>query len=178
MTTEYLVWREMEHVLAALTPANRLVCRVCVATGLRVGDVVALRTAQLRPQFWITEQKTGKRRRVNLTKQLLGELRDQAGDVWVCPGARDPERQHRSRQAVWRDVKRAAKAFRLPQNVGVHSLRKVYAVDQLRRSRGNVAKVQRALNHSDAATTMVYAMAYQLYEAKYGGKQNRGAASK
>ena len=78
---------------------------------------------------------------------------------------------------VWRDVKRAAKAFRLPQNVGVHSLRKVYAVDQLRRSRGNVAKVQRALNHSEAATTMVYAMAYQLYEAKYG-KQHRGAASK
>lgn len=178
MTTEYLVWREMEHVLAALTPANRLVCRVCVATGLRVGDVVALRTAQLRPQFWITEQKTGKRRRVNLTKQLLAELRDQAGDVWVFPGARDPERSHRTRQAVWRDVKRAAKAFRLPQNVGVHSLRKVYAVEQLRKTKGNVARVQRALNHSDAATTMVYAMAYQLYEAKYGGKQNRGAASK
>ena len=178
MTTEYLVWREMEHVLAALTPANRLVCRVCVATGLRVGDVVALRAAQLAPQFWITEQKTGKRRRVNLTKQLLAELQDQAGDVWVFPGARDPERQHRSRQAVWRDVKRAAKAFRLPQNVGVHSLRKVFAVEQLRKTKGNVARVQRALNHSDAATTMVYAMAYQLYEAKYGGKQNRGAASK
>ena len=56
MTTEYLVWREMEHVLAALTPANRLVCRVCVATGLRVGDVVALRTAQLLPQFCSTLQ--------------------------------------------------------------------------------------------------------------------------
>ena len=122
-------------MLAALTPANRLVCRVCVATGLRVGDVVALRTDQLKAQFWITEQKTGKRRRVNLTKQLLGELLDQAGDVWVFPGSR------------------------------------------LRRSRGNVAKVQRALNHSDAATTMVYAMAYQLYEAKYG-QQHRGAASK
>ena len=76
MTTEFLVWREMEHVLAALTPANRLVCRVCVATGLRVGDVVALRTAQLRPQFWITEQKTGKRRRVQLTQQFLREVLD------------------------------------------------------------------------------------------------------
>lgn len=167
----------MEHVLAALTPANRLVCRVCVATGLRVGDVVQLRTDQLRPQFWITESKTGKRRRVNLSKELLGELRDQAGDVWVFPGGRDPERSHRTRQAVWRDVKRAARAFRLPQNVGVHSLRKVFAVEQLRKTKGNVARVQRALNHSDVATTMVYAMAYQLYEAKYG-KRNRGAALK
>lgn len=164
----------MEHVLAALTPANRLVCRVCVATGLRVGDVVSLRTEQLARQFWITEQKTRKRRRVNLTDELLGQLRAQAGRDWVFPGARD-QRQHRTRQAVWRDVKRAAKAFRLPQNVGVHSLRKVYAVQQLNRSRGNVAKVQRALNHSDAATTMVYAMSWQLYEAKYG-KGNRGAA--
>lgn len=170
MTTEYLVWREMEHVLAALTPANRMVCRVCVATGLRVGDVVSLRTNQLGRQFWITEQKTGKKRRVNLTESLLRDLRAQAGPVWVFQGARGMDR-HRTRQAVWRDVKRAAKAFRLPQNVGVHSLRKVYAVDQLGKARGNLGKVQRALNHSDAATTMIYAMSYQLYQDKY--KPNR-----
>ena len=54
MTAEYLLFEQMEHVFAALTPANRLVCRVCVATGLRVGDVVQLRTADLKPQFWIT----------------------------------------------------------------------------------------------------------------------------
>lgn len=167
LTTEYLVWREMEHVLAALTPANRLVCRVCVSTGLRVGDVVSLRTDQLARQFWITESKTGKRRRVNLTDALLADLRAQAGRAWVFEGSHDPSK-HRTRQAVWRDVKRAAKAFRLPQNVGVHSLRKVYAVDQLRRSHGNLAKVQRVLNHADISTTMIYAMAYQLYEARYG----------
>lgn len=153
-------------MLAALTPANRLVCRVCVATGLRVGDVVALRTEQLSPQFWITEQKTGKRRRVNLTAPLLMQLKAQAGKVWVFPGERDSAK-HRTRQAVWHDVKRAAKAFRLPQNVGVHSLRKVYAVDQLKKGKGNLSKVQRALNHADISTTMIYAMSYQLYQAKY-----------
>lgn len=174
MTTEYLVWREMEHVLAALTPANRLICRVCVATGLRVGDVVQLRTEQLAPQFWITEQKTKKRRRVNLTNNLLAALRAQAGREWVFEGCRDPK-HHRTRQAVWRDVKRAAKAFRLPQNVGVHSLRKVYAVEQLKKSRGNLAKVQRVLNHADICTTMIYAMSYQLYQDKYG-QQNRASS--
>lgn len=166
MTAEYLLFEQMEHVFAALTPENRLVCRVCVATGLRVGDVVALRTDQLAPQFWVTEQKTGKRRRVNLAAALLDELRRQSGAVWVFPG-RDPAK-HRTRQAVWRDVKRAAKAFRLPQNVSVHSLRKVWAVDKLTKARGNLAVVQRGLNHSDQATTMIYAMAYQLYQAKYG----------
>ena len=172
MTTEYLLHREMEHVLAALTPSNRLVCRVCVATGLRVVDVVQLRTEQLAPQFWITEQKTGKRRRVNLTAALLAELKAQAGKVWVFEGGKGPD-HHRTRQAVWCDVKRAANAFRLPQNVSVHSLRKVWAVDKLEKAMGNLAVVQRGLNHSDQATTMIYAMAYQLYQAKYG-KQNRG----
>ena len=169
MTTEYLMRREMEHVLAALTPANALVCRVCAHTGLRVGDVVALRTADLKPQFWITEAKTGKRRRVNLPKQLLADLKAQAGQTWVFEGARGPGK-HRTRQAVWHDVKRAARAFRLPQNVGVHSLRKRYAVEQLEHSRGNYARVQKLLNHADMATTMVYAMSYQLYLAKYGDR--------
>lgn len=176
MTTEYLVRREMEHVFAALTPANRLVCRVCVDTGLRVGDVVALRTDQLAPQFWITEAKTGKRRRVNLTDFLLKALKAQAGKTWVFPSPKD-ETRHRTRQAVWYDVKRAAKAFRLPQNVAPHSLRKVYAVQLLERCKGNIGRVQRALNHSDAATTYIYAMAYEIYRSKYEtieqGKQEK-----
>ena len=161
--------REMEHVLAALTPANRLVCRVCVHTGLRVSDVLALKTEQLMPsgQIWVTEQKTRKRRRINLPKQLLQALAEQAGKEWVFPGERDPAK-HRTRQAVWADVKRAAKAFRLPQNVGVHSLRKHYAVEQLEHSKGNYERLRRLLNHADMATTMIYAMSYQLYKAKYG----------
>ena len=121
MTTEYLLRREMEHVLAALTPSNRLVCRVCLQTGLRVGDVVSLRTEQLRRQFWVTEAKTKKRRRVNLTNDLLEAIRAQAGDVWAFPGTKPGK--HRTRQAVWKDVKRAAKAFRIKQNVAPHSFR-------------------------------------------------------
>ena len=47
MKTEYLLHREVEHVLAALMPVNRVVMRVCIHTGLRVGDVLALRTDQI-----------------------------------------------------------------------------------------------------------------------------------
>lgn len=167
LTTEYLLRREMEHVLAALTPSNRLVCRVCLQTGLRVGDVVSLKTRDLKGQFWVTEAKTRKRRRVNLPRELLDQIRAQAGEVWAFPG-RKPG-QHRTRQAVWADVKRAAKAFRIRQNVAPHSFRKVYAVELLRRC-GDVKRVQRALNHSDCATTMVYVMAAELLESKRRGK--------
>lgn len=167
MTTEYLLRREMEHVLAALTPSNRLVCRVCLQTGLRVGDVVSLKTRDLKGQFWVTEAKTRKRRRVNLPRELLDQIRAQAGEVWAFPG-RKPG-QHRTRQAVWADVKRAAKAFRIRQNIAPHSFRKVYAVELLRRC-GDVKRVQRALNHSDCATTMIYVMAAELLETKRRGK--------
>lgn len=167
MTTEYLLRREMEHVLAALTPSNRLVCRVCLQTGLRVGDVVSLRTQDLKRQFWIVEAKTKKRRRVNLPGELLDQIRAQAGEEWAFPGRKPGT--HRTRQAVWADVKRAAKAFRIRQNVAPHSFRKVYAVELLRRC-GDVKRVQRALNHSDCATTLVYVMAAELLEAKRRGK--------
>ena len=120
MKTDYLLHREVEHVLAALTPVNRVIMRVCMHTGFRVGDVLALRTAQIAPRFWVTEQKTGKRRMVGLPAGLLADMRKIAGEIWVFESPRD-SKKHRSRQGVWKDVKRAARAFRLPQNVAPHS---------------------------------------------------------
>lgn len=168
MKTEYLLAKEVGHILAALTPQNRLIARVCLHTGLRVGDVVSLKTQALGLQFTVTEAKTKKRRKVGLTATLLAEIRAQAGPVWAFPG-RSPG-THKTRQAVWADVKRAAKAFRLPQNVGPHSFRKVYAVDLLNKY-GDLQRVQRALNHGGVETTLIYAMADRLLEAKRGRKK-------
>ena len=160
MRSGYIVRRDMEHVLAALTYENRLVMEVCLHTGLRVGDVLRLRTAQLKPQFSITEEKTGKRRRVGLPAPLLAALKEQAGEEWVFEGRNDPKR-HRTRQAVWKDVRRAAKAFRLPRSVMPHSARKLYAV-QLLEKYGDLERVRRALNHDRIEVTMLYAMADKL----------------
>ncbi len=168
MKTEYLLEREVGHVLAALTPQNRLIARVCLHTGLRVGDVVALKRGQLGRQFVVTEAKTGKRRKVGLPDGLRAEVLAQAGRDWAFPGAKDG--QHKTRQAVWKDVKRAAKAFRLPQNVGPHSFRKVYAVELLAKY-GDIERVRRSLNHQNVATTLIYAMADRLLEARSAGSQ-------
>ena len=40
MRTTYANRQQMGHVLAALMPENRLIMRVCIATGLRVSDVL------------------------------------------------------------------------------------------------------------------------------------------
>lgn len=163
MRTEYMLDREVELVLSALTDTNRLVMRTCLRTGLRVGDVLALKPEQLKPHFWVTEQKTGKRRQVGLPEPLLSDLKKNANEHWVFPG-RSPRKPH-TRQAVWKDVKRAAEAFRLRQNVGPHSARKVYAVE-LKNKYGDIERVRRALNHGSTAVTMIYAMADAQLEAK------------
>lgn len=163
MKAEYLLNREVELILAALMPANALALRVALHTGLRIGDVLRLKPEQLKTRFWITEQKTGKKRQIGLPEKLLVELRETAGEYWVFPG-RDPEK-HRTRQAVWKDMKRAAKAFRLPVNVGTHSARKFYAVELMRKY-GDIDRVRRALNHDSETVTLLYAMADIQREAK------------
>lgn len=173
MKTEYLLRREVDNVLSALTPRNALVMRVALHTGLRVGDVLALRSDQIKPHFWVTERKTGKRRQVGLPEPLLSDLRKQAGREWVFENNRTG-RPH-TRQAVWKDVKRAARAFRLSQNVGPHSARKVFAVELLAKY-GEFDRVKRALNHSSDAVTMIYAMADRLLDGKKG--RRRAAAGR
>jgi integrase len=132
---------------------------VALHTGLRVGDVLALKTAQLAARFWITEAKTKKRRQVGLPAALLSDVMAGAGEVWAFPG-RKPGKP-RTRQAVWQDVKRAAKAARIPANAGPHSARKAYAV-RLMQTTGDLERVKRALNHDNEVTTMAYALSDAL----------------
>lgn len=173
MKTEYLLKREVDLILEALTPTNRLVVRVAMHTGLRVGDVLQLKTADLKSRFWITESKTGKRKQIGIPEPLLSDLRAQAGNPYVFP-ARSKRGGHRTRQAVWADVKRAARAFRFPQNVGPHSFRKVYAVDLLHKY-GDISRVSRALNHSSEIITMIYAIAdLQLQSKNKRRRRGRG----
>lgn len=173
MKTEYLLNREVDLVLAMLTDRNALIMRTALHTGLRIGDVLSLKTDQLRTRFWVTERKTKKRRQIGLPEPLLSDLKKQAGETWVFESPRTGRPQ--TRQAVWKDVKRAAKALRLPQNIGPHSARKVFAVELLSKY-GDIERVKRALNHSSEAITLIYALADRQLESKK--KRRRAAAGR
>lgn len=173
MTTEYLLQREVDNILSVLMPGNALVMRVALHTGLRVGDVLSLKTDQLQSRFWITESKTGKRRQIGLPQPLLNDLKKSAGEYWVFPG-KNPKK-HRTRQAVWKDVKRAAAAFRISHNAAPHSARKIFAVDLLKKY-GNIEKVRRALNHSSISVTLIYALADQQLESN--NRRRRSSAGR
>ena len=114
------------------------------------------------------EKKTGKRRRFGLDARLLADIRAQAGPMWAFPGRNG--QGHKTRQAVWTDVKRAAKAFRLRQNVAPHSFRKTYAVKLLAKY-GDIEKVRRNLNHTSTSVTAIYAISDVLLERRLRAKR-------
>ena len=160
-------------MLSMLTRRNALIMRTALHTGLRIGDVLSIKTDQLAPRFWVTESKTKKRRQIGLPEPLLSDIKNQAGQEWAFESNRTGRPQ--TRQAVWKDVKRAARALRLPQNIGPHSARKVFAVELLSRY-GDIARVRRALNHSSEAITLIYAMADRQLESK--NKRRRARAGR
>ena len=158
MRSEWMLKQEVEHILAALMPANRLACEISLKTGLRIGDVLALKTADvLKERFRVQEAKTGKRRTIKLTKGLQERCALIAGPVYVFSGRLDG-RKPRTRQAVWKDLKRVRELMRLRVNLSPHSMRKIFAVEEYQKS-GDLKRVQRLLNHSNEAVTMIYAMA-------------------
>lgn len=173
MKTEYLLNREVDLVLAMLTERNALIMRVALHTGLRISDILSIKTDSLAPRFWVTESKTGKRRQVGLPEPLLTDVKNQAGATWAFENPNTGRPQ--TRQAVWKDVKRAAHAMRLPQNVAPHSARKVYAVELLSKY-GDIDRVKRALNHSSEAVTLIYALADRQLESK--NRRRRAAAGR
>lgn len=172
MRAEWTPRRTLELLLTAMMPANRLALRVSLATGLRIGDVLAIKTAQVRQQRWtLREQKTGKVRRVYLPTALCEEVLSQAGSVWAFEGRLDPHK-HRSRDAVYKDLRRVATLYRvdgrkLVEHISPHTARKVYAVEAFQRS-GSLRRVQQLLNHKDEAVTMIYALADEITAREHG----------
>jgi len=168
MRTDHIEAAELAHVLAALTAPNRLAVELSAATGLRIGDVLTIRTEALlgasERRLTIREQKTGKRRRLKIPAELYARAVAMAGRVYLFEHRLD-WRRPRTRQAVWKDLKRAARLFRCSGNIAPHSARKSWAVGEYRRS-GDLQRVQRLLQHSSEAVTMVYAMADQLTQRK------------
>lgn len=167
----------LDHILAALTPANELALRVSMATGLRIDDVLHIKAQQVErgQRFTVIERKTGKKRRVYIPELLYNDMLRQSGRYYVWENRLDA-RYPRTRQAVWKDLKRAAKLFRVSDSLNVtpHTARKVYAVEAFAKY-GRVDKVRDLLNHGDEGITALYLMSEALTARKLAGRpQQRG----
>lgn len=156
MVTDYLPLVDWVLLFPYLTPDNYLVLRLCLEMGLRVGDAVALPADALDGDLLrFTAAKTGKTGSVKLHPDTAAKLRASSGAGWLFP-SRTSKSGHRTRQAVWHDVKRAAEAAGVTGNIAPHSARKTFAVEKMHQS--GLGATKKALQHEDTSTTLIYAL--------------------
>lgn len=166
MRTDYVNTDAISALLWALTPPDKLICEVALQTGLRISDIVSLTSHELdralsmkRPTLHITEKKTGKKIIKPVSRDLLERMNEQKGRYYVFEG-RDDYRKHRTRQAVFLDIKRTAKRFGIKINLAPHSLRKNYAVWAY--DNYGLERVKKELNHDNIECTLFYVMSREL----------------
>lgn len=158
MRSEWVSDDTIGLVLQALMPANQLAIETSLRYGMRIGDVLSMRRIDVeKGAFTYKEEKTGKTRRIRLSGNFQLRLLGQSGRIFVFEHRTDVKK-HRTRQAVYKDIRRASKAFRVKAHISPHSARKIYAVDCFKKY-GDLKKIQKLLNHSDEAVTMIYALA-------------------
>ena len=163
--------QEVERLLAAPDletssgMRDRAMLEVLYATGLRVSELVGLRSEQVNLVQGVLRVvgKGGKERLVPLGEPAMEWL-----DRYLCNGRADVLGQRRSpalfptsrgramtRQAFWHLVKRYAVRAGISQDISPHTLRHAFATHLLDHG-ADLRVVQMLLGHRDISTTQIY----------------------
>lgn len=158
MKSRFLDEGEIKALRSVITDEAFLPLRLSLETGLRIGDVVGLKTADVKADgIHYTAQKTGKAGVAVISSDLRRRLCLKHRREWLFPSPYRPGK-HLTRQAVWARIKVAGKRAGVDlEGLSPHAMRKVCAVELYRKKGFNAVK--EALQHSSTATTEIYAYA-------------------
>lgn len=137
-----------EQIRKRLPPRSRIALDIMVETGLRVSDVLMIRSKELRSSMHIKEKKNGYEHDIRLSERTLRAARRYArrhGCEYLIPW---------SRTTIWRDIRKACDNAGLPR-VSPHGCRKLYARRLYAQGYG-IADVQRIMGHKSPNATMFY----------------------
>lgn len=159
MKSMYLTPNLYNKLYSHMTYDNVLAIRVSLETGMRIDDVLSLKRCNLiGRKICYTAEKTGKPDKKPISQGLLYMLYKNLDtdrlDEYIFKHRLNPKK-HRTRQAVWKNLKKACGEVGLERNVTPHSARKSYAVE-LFKDKG-LKITQQELQHDNASTTMIYA---------------------
>jgi site-specific recombinase XerD len=139
---------------------HRLVLTTMYATGMRSGEAVHLRVADIdsrRMTILVARGKGNKQRLVPLTRTLLGELRawwrEHRNPVWLFPGARPDHPLTTSN--IQRACQKAVAQAGLKKAAKPHSLRHTFATELLEAD-VNLLTIQKILGHASLQMTTRY----------------------
>ena len=134
-------------------------------TGLRIGDLCRLRVKDVRDRerVRIIAEKTDKMTDIKLQavaqKAISAALSGMDGDAWALQsrqrGVKDGRMKPISRQRCYAIVKEIARIAGFEEHVGCHTMRKTFAWNFYQAS-GDLAKLQKVLNHSSQEATIHY----------------------
>lgn len=166
MRTDYLNPQLYNRLYSCMTYENVLALRVSLETGLRIDDVLSLRTSQIvRRTICGVAEKTDKPYKKTISADLakrLAALTPNAGG-YIFTHRLDPMK-HRTRQAVWLNMKKAAAQMGVKLNAAPHSARKTYAVEMFKDK--GLERTQKELQHDRISTTMLYAFSDMLCDTE------------
>lgn len=140
---------------------NACIVRIMLDTGLRAGEVVALRPEHLDMRtckLIVREGKGAKDRTLWMKSQLrdlIGKwLERRVDSCWLFPTRSGKKLSTRYLRQMIKTYAAKARIAEL-KKVSPHTLRHTFATD-LYRETNNIRLVQKALGHSDLSTTMLY----------------------
>lgn len=134
-------------------------------TGLRIGDLCKLKVRDVRgrERVRIIAEKTGKMTDIMLTlparRAIDAALEDRDGEEWALEsrqrGRKTGQRKPISRQRCYGIIKEIAAEAGYEEHAGCHTMRKTFAWG-FYETCGDLAKLQKMLNHSSQEATLHY----------------------
>ena len=158
----------MKKILRAGNLRNEVIFILGINTALHISDMLALsvgdvteKHGKIRSELSIKEQKTGEIKTCVLNRASRTALEEyiktlNGGEISpqspLFPGVR---KRIICREQVWRILSKAGRRVGL-EHIGIHTLRKTFGYHVYKRSNGNLALVQKLLNHSSSGDTLRY----------------------
>lgn len=165
MKAEYVNPAVLRYLLGYMQPDNALALEISLQTGLRIDDVLSAHRGALNGNtLRIVEKKTGKKAVKSISAAAAKRLLLNADSEYLFPSRKRGKRKtpHKTRQAVFIDLRKAVERSGVEAHVSPHSARKSYAVDVYHD--GGLSAVKAALNHDRELTSMLYAYSDHLSE--------------
>ncbi len=157
--------KQLYNYLNGINPRYGMIFKTGINTGLRISDILSLKVSDIfhsdfkfRDHLTISEQKTGKLKKIKLNETLrkclfkyVKEQNLHADDYLFY----SQKGGHIGRIQVYKVMRESASSLGI-ENFGTHSLRKTWGYWTYKISKYNIGLIMDTFNHSSAAITIRY----------------------
>lgn len=135
---------------------NKMLFRLGLNTGLRVSDILDLKVSDIKRTIELTEQKTGKIKRFQLSDSFYDELiqyiKSYCRGEWLFPSKTG---EPLSYAQAYKIIKTAGRKAGI-DDIGTHTMRKTFGYYAYNVLKVPIAYIMEALNHSSESHTLRY----------------------